>query len=70
MYGHHILNYFYLIEVYMISLKLNIINYFEKITNFENFEHMKYTCDKIIFVTKFKILNIYFKTKVVDGILG
>ncbi len=31
---------------------------------------MEYICDKIIFVTKFEILNIYFKTKVVNKILG
>jgi len=30
---------------------------------------MKYICDKIIFVTRFENLNIYFKTTVVDGIL-
>jgi hypothetical protein len=31
---------------------------------------MEYICDKIIFVIEFEILNIYFKTRVVDGILG
>jgi hypothetical protein len=32
---------------------------------------MEYICDKIIHVTKFeKIADIYFKTKVVGGILG
>jgi hypothetical protein len=70
MYGHHILNYFCLNEIYIISFKLNLINYFENLNNIENFEHMKYICDKIIFVTKIENLNIYFKTKVVDGILG
>jgi hypothetical protein len=39
-------------------------------TNIENFEPMEYICDKIIFITKFENLNINFKTKVVDGILG
>jgi hypothetical protein len=39
-------------------------------TNIEEFECMEYICDKIILVTKFKILNIYFKTRVVDGIIG
>jgi hypothetical protein len=39
-------------------------------TNFEEFERMEYIHDKIICVTKFEILNIYFKTRVVDGILG
>ncbi len=31
---------------------------------------MEYICDKIILVTKFEKLNIYFKTKAVSGILG
>jgi hypothetical protein len=32
---------------------------------------MEYICDKIIHVTKFeKITDIYFKTKVVGGIIG
>jgi hypothetical protein len=39
-------------------------------TNIEEFECMECICDKIILVTKFKNLNIYFKTRVVDGILG
>jgi hypothetical protein len=39
-------------------------------TNIEEFEHMEYIHDKIIHVTKFKNLNIYFKIRVVDGILG
>jgi hypothetical protein len=29
---------------------------------------MEYTCGKIIFVTKYEKLHIYFKTKVVDEI--
>jgi hypothetical protein len=39
-------------------------------TNIENFEHMEHICDKIVCITKFENLNIYFKTRVVDGILG
>jgi hypothetical protein len=31
---------------------------------------MEYIRDKIILVTKFENLDIYFKTRVVDGILG
>jgi hypothetical protein len=38
--------------------------------NIEDFEHMEYIRDQIIFITKFENLNIYFKTIVVDGILG
>jgi len=39
-------------------------------TNIENFEHMEHICEKIIPVTKFENLNIYFKTRVVEGFLG
>jgi hypothetical protein len=31
---------------------------------------MEYIHDKIIPIIEFEILNIYFKTKVVDGIFG
>jgi hypothetical protein len=39
-------------------------------TNIEKLEHMEYICDKIIPITKFENLNIYLKTRVVDGIFG
>jgi hypothetical protein len=39
-------------------------------TNIEEFEHIEYICDKIISIIEFENLNIYFKTKVVNGILG
>jgi len=38
-------------------------------TNIENFEGIKYICDKVILVIEFEILNIYFKTRVVNGII-
>jgi hypothetical protein len=38
-------------------------------TKIEEFECMEYIHDKIIPITEFEIFNIYFKTKVVDGIL-
>jgi hypothetical protein len=38
--------------------------------NIEEFERMEYIHDKIIPITKFEILNTYFKTRVMDGILG
>jgi hypothetical protein len=38
-------------------------------TNIEKFECMEYICDQIITITKFEILNMYLKSKVVDGIL-
>jgi hypothetical protein len=55
-----------------IWLALDLIYFylFFNSTNIENFEHMEYINDKIIPITKFEILNIYFKTKVVDRILG
>jgi hypothetical protein len=39
-------------------------------TNIEKFECMEYIHDKIILVIKFEILNIYFKIRVKDGIIG
>jgi hypothetical protein len=39
-------------------------------TKIEEFERMEYICDKIILVTKFENLNVYFKIRVVDGLLG
>ncbi len=39
-------------------------------TNIEKFECIEYIRDKIILITKFENLNIYFKTKVVDGTHG
>jgi hypothetical protein len=38
-------------------------------TNIEEFECMEYIRDKIIPIIEFEILNIYFKTRVMDGIL-
>jgi hypothetical protein len=39
-------------------------------TNIEKIEHLEYIHDKIIPVIEFENLNIYFKTKVMDGIFG
>jgi hypothetical protein len=39
-------------------------------TNIEKIECMEDICDKIIHVIEFENLNIYFKTRVVDGIIG
>jgi hypothetical protein len=39
-------------------------------TNIEEFEYMEYNCDEIILITKFENLNMYFKSRIVDGILG
>jgi hypothetical protein len=42
----------------------------KNLTNIEEFERMEHICDKIILVIEFENLNIYFKTRVVHGILG
>jgi hypothetical protein len=42
----------------------------ENSINIEDFERMEYIRDKIIPVTEFENLNMYFKTRVVDGIIG
>jgi hypothetical protein len=39
-------------------------------TNIEEFECMEYIHDQIMPITKFENLNMYLKSKVVDGILG
>jgi hypothetical protein len=39
-------------------------------TNIEEFECMEYNCDQIIPIIKFEILNMYSKSRVIDGILG
>jgi hypothetical protein len=70
MYGHHILDYFCLFKVYLISFRFHLISYFENSKNIEKFERLEYTHDKIILVTKFGNFNIYFKTKVTNGIFG
>jgi hypothetical protein len=31
---------------------------------------MEYICDQIILVVEFEILNIYFKIRVINGLLG
>jgi hypothetical protein len=38
--------------------------------NIEDFERMEYIRDKIILVIEFENLDMYFKTRVMDGILG
>jgi len=56
MYGHHILDYFCLFEIYLIKLKINLINFFKNPTNNGNLECMEYICDKIIPIKKFEKL--------------
>jgi hypothetical protein len=70
MHGHHILDFFYFYKVYLISFRLHLINYFEKFNKLEEIKHMEDIRNKIIPIIKSENLNIYFKIKVVDGILG
>jgi len=53
-----------------IGLDLDLRQSFKKKTptNIVELQHLKYICDKIIFVTKYEKLHIYFKIKVVGGI--
>ncbi len=55
-----------------IWLALNLIQsiIFKNPTNIEKIEHMEYICNKIMPVAKFEKLHIYFKTRVVGGIIG
>jgi hypothetical protein len=51
----------------------NIYIYINKVknpTNIEEFERIEYIYERIIPIIEFEILNIYFRTRVVDGILG
>jgi hypothetical protein len=54
----------------LIIFRLNSINYFKNPINIEKLECMENIFDKIIPITKFEKLHIYFKTKVVNGILA
>ncbi len=62
-YGHHILDYFFLFLVYLINLRLKLVkNNNNNSKNIEKLEHMEYICDKKI--------HIYFKTMVMVAIFG
>jgi hypothetical protein len=67
--GHHILNSFCSFQVYCINFKLKLTYLKETRTNIYKFEHMKYICVKQIHFTKYEKLQIYFKTKVMSGVL-
>jgi hypothetical protein len=54
LYGHDHLGFFCLFEVYLINLKLNLINFFKNPTNNEKLEYMEYICEKLLSVTKFE----------------
>jgi hypothetical protein len=52
-----------------IGLDLDLRKSFKKktATNIGEFQHMKYICENIIFVTKYEKLHTYFKIRVVGG---
>jgi hypothetical protein len=52
-----------------IGLDLNLKQSFKKKTptNIGELQHMKYICDKIIFVMEYEKLHTYFKTRVMGG---
>lgn len=56
-----------------IWLTLNL-NYYSMIfkytTNLEKFEHIKYVCDRIIYITKFENLHVFLKIWIVDKNFG
>jgi len=54
-----------------IWLTLNLIQsiIFKNPTNIEEVEHMEYICHKIMPIAKFEKLHIYFKIRVVGGII-
>ncbi len=53
-YGHHILEYFGFLKVYFINFRLKLMNFIKRTPmNIEELECMKYTCYKIILITKF-----------------
>jgi hypothetical protein len=53
-----------------IGLDLDFKKSFKKKTleNIGELQHMKYICEEIILVTKYKKLHTYFKTRAVGGI--
>lgn len=52
MYQYHILNYYYYFKVYLISLRVKLVNSLKNQTNIEKFERILYICDQITFITK------------------
>ncbi len=68
-YGHHILDFFAYFKYIWLVLDFIYSIILKNSTKIEEFECMEYIHDKIIPITEFEIFNIYFKTKVVDGIL-
>jgi hypothetical protein len=53
--------FFCLFLVYLINLKLNLINFFKKSIENEKMKCMEYICDKIIPITKFEKIAYIFQ---------
>jgi hypothetical protein len=67
-YKHHILDFIFSFQVYCIIFKLKLIIKKKPQQTF-TLEHIKYICVKKIHVTNYEKLQIYFKIKVMGGIL-
>jgi len=60
-----------LFYIYLTIFRINLINSLKNPTSIKELECMEYIYDKIICtIIKFDNLYIYFKTRVVDGIIG
>jgi hypothetical protein len=66
-YKNHILDFYFLFEIYWIRFRLKTINSKQTPINIGELQHMKYICDETVFVIKYEKLHTYFKTKVVGG---
>jgi hypothetical protein len=56
-------------SVYYINFRLKLVYLKETPTKDHKLEHMKYICVEKIHITKYEKLQIYFKTKVMGGVL-
>jgi hypothetical protein len=67
---YFLVTYEHYIYIYLINIKLKLVNCFKNPTSIKKLECMEYSFDKIIFVTKFQKLHINFKIRVVGKIFG
>jgi hypothetical protein len=65
----HILDFFVHFKYITLTLNLNWFILKETPTNIYKLEHMKYICVKKIHIIEYEKLQIYFKTKVMGGVL-
>ncbi len=60
---------FLLFQIYRINFRLKLTYLKKTPIKFYKFEHMKYICVEKIHVAEYEKLQIYFKIKVMGGIL-